>query len=905
MRSLWLSFCLMCALLLSTVSVAQERGASGAATSPSATSGVPSITGPANSGPGTGAGPSAVPGRTTPAVPGQATAPGSEPASKPSVTTKPAGKEVPSGSKESADALERSRAAERAQREKAEQEKAAENKTQVPDQAIATPRNEFQDFIGQSLGRTLPMYGYDLFSGVPSTFAPGDRIPVTSDYVIGPGDEIIIRAWGQIDIDYRVVVDRNGNISIPKVGTINVAGIKYQDLNSYLKSAIGRIYRNFELNAAMGELRSIQILVVGQAQRPGTYTVSSLSTLVNALFASGGPSVKGSMRRIQLKRGNDVVTEFDLYDLLAKGDKSKDVRLLPGDVIYIPPIGRLVAISGSVNTPAIFELKAQTTLGDLIALAGGLTTTAAGQKVTVERIVDRRIRQVDEFQLDQAGLAKSLQDGDLISVFAISARFDNAVRLQGNVASPAPYPWREGMRVTDLLVDKNALIPSAYWGRQNQGLINSRYNKREINWDYAVVQRLQLDDLTTRLHAFNLGKAIRGDPQENMLLTPGDVVTVYAAEDALPKTENDVSLRGSIIGVTQRFVWRQGMRIRDLIPDARWLIDYYDYWSNLKGSGLKSDINWDYANLVRLQPSDLSKTVIPFDLGKAVLEKDAQNNVLLRPGDEITIFTKDDLQVAVSKQAAYVQAEGELNRAGLYRVERGETLRQFVVRIGGLAPNAYLFGAEFARESVRITQQKRLDEAIDRLEAEIQRNAANKTQSGLSTEDAASFSAQAQAQLALVAKLRQMKATGRIVLEVPAGASRLGDLPDLVLEDGDRFFVPAKPSTVGVMGTVYNASAYIYRPDKRLADYLAQAGGPTKDADIASLYVLRADGSVMSKRQAGLFTRFEGERLMPGDTIVVPEQLEKFKLSKELRDWSQIFYQFAIGVAGLKVLKGF
>ena len=260
-------------------------------------------------------------------------------------------------------------------------------------------RNKFQDFVAISLGRDLPMFGYELFADVPSTFAPVDRVPVTPDYVVGPGDELLIRAWGQVDIDYRATVDRNGAINIPRVGNITVSGIRYQDLGGYLKNAIGRVFRNFELNVTLGELRSIQVFVVGQARRPGNYTVSSLSTLVNALFASGGPSESGSMRRIQLKRGAKVVTEFDLYDLLLKGDKSKDARLLPGDVIYIPPIGPLAAVAGGVNVPAIYELRDGATLGGLLDAAGGLATTAAGQRVTVERIRDRQAREVDEFVL--------------------------------------------------------------------------------------------------------------------------------------------------------------------------------------------------------------------------------------------------------------------------------------------------------------------------------------------------------------------------------------------------------------------------------------------------------------------------------------------------------------------------
>src|ERR1039458_5592965 len=339
-----------------------------------------------------------------------------------------------------------------------------------PSETAALPqleRNEFQDFIAQSTGRVLPLYGFNLFPGAPSTFAPVDNIPMTLDYVIGPGDELLIRVWGQIDGEYRLAVDRDGTITIPKVGTISVSGIRIQDLQGYVRNAIARNFRNFELSVSLGQLRSIQIFVVGQARGPGSYTVSSLSTLVTALFASGGPSGTGSMRRIQLKRGDKTVSEFDVYDFLAKGDKSKDVRLLPGDVIFIPPVGQLVAVCGSVKASAISSIKDKASLADLIDLAGGLTTTAAGQKVLLERIEDRKVRRVDEFSLDQAGLARAVKDGDLISVLSISPKFDNAVTLRGNVAAPLRYPYRDGMRITDLIPEKDALIVADYYTRKN------------------------------------------------------------------------------------------------------------------------------------------------------------------------------------------------------------------------------------------------------------------------------------------------------------------------------------------------------------------------------------------------------------------------------------------------------
>ncbi|MBY0579328.1 MAG: SLBB domain-containing protein [Burkholderiales bacterium] len=779
--------------------------------------------------------------------------------------------------------------------------------TEAKRQPLAIEETEFQQFIAASIGKTLPMYGYSMFDGVPSTFAPVDHIPVTPDYVVGPGDEIVIRAWGQVDIDFRATIDRLGQIYIPKVGSLNVAGLKYQDLQGYIKTAIGRNFRNFELEVNLGQLRSVQIYVVGQARRPGSYTVSSLSTLVNALFASGGPSTKGSMRHIQLKRQDRVVTEFDVYDFLLKGDKSKDMPLQSGDVIYIPPIGPQVAISGSVNVPAVYELQENSTFSDLIALAGGLSNVAAMQKASVEQILDRKLRKVDEIQFDKDGLARKMQDGDVVKIYPISQRFDNAVKLQGHVASPIRMVWHKGIRVTDLLGGKDGLIPGAYWDRQNGGVLSGRYSRQEVNWDYAVIQRLNEDNLTTKLFAFNLGKAIQGDMGENVLLQPGDIVNIYSADESLPKTENDVALNGSIFTPSKkRFVWHKGMRIRDMIPNAQWLIDYYDYWLSWNGKNLNSGINWEYANVVRLQPNDLSRTMLTFDLGKAVLENDSANDIELSPGDEVSIFTNDEIQIPTAKTVRHVRMEGEFNHAGIYEARPGETLRQLVARMGGVTGNAYLFGAEFTRESTRQLQQQRLDQAISRMEQDMQKSAAASAGGAINPEDVTAVKLQIENQKAMLEKMKALRATGRIVLEISPDSSSIKDIPDIALEDGDRFYVPSMPSTVGVFGEVYSENgAFIYKSGKRVSDYLAQAGGPTRDADSDRTFVLRADGSVVNKEgRRGLFSSsFGGMELMPGDTVVVPQQLDKYSFMRGLRDWTSIISQFALGAAAIKVLK--
>jgi protein involved in polysaccharide export with SLBB domain len=667
---------------------------------------------------------------------------------------------------------------------------------------------DFQRLVEASLGKPLPVYGENLFENVPTTFAPIDRVPVTSDYVIGPGDELLIRAWGQIDLDIHARVDRNGAIYVPKVGNLNVAGLRYDQVQEFLKAHIGRIYQNFDLNVTLGELRSIDVFVVGQARRPGRYTVSSLSTLANAVFSSGGPSPSGSMRHIELKRGKNMVTDFDLYDLLLKGDKSKDVLLLPEDVIYISPIGPQVALGGQVNVPAIYELKTETSLGEVLQLAGGLSTTADGAKVYIEEIKNRKDRSIEEVKLDPAGLAHPLKDGDILNFSLISPRFENSVTLRGNVASPGRYPWHEGMRVDDLIPNREFLITSEYWKQQN---------------------------------AINLqAQASGGRPSSEL---------------------NDVKRNAP-------------------------------------------EINWDYAVVQRMSTRDLSTELLPFNLGKAVLEHDESANLPLQAGDIVTIFSQTDLRVPREQQTKLVRLEGEFSAAGIYRVRPGEKLQDLVIRTGGLASSAYLYASVFTRESTRAQQQERLDMVIAQTERDIARQAAQSAQNAKTADEAAAAKAALEAQRASLDKLRQLRADGRIVLNLHPNDENVEAIPEIPLEDGDIFYVPSRPIVVSVVGDVYNQGSFLQQPGKTVLTYLRNAGGPTRNADRRRIFVVRANGAVVSKDAASGFWSggFDSMVLMPGDAVVVPENLNPGAALRNFKDWSQILFNFGLAAAAIKVL---
>ncbi len=449
--------------------------------------------------------------------------------------------------------------------------RAGGQREQPSQQLPPEPENDFQNFVRVDTGQALQLFGYQFFRNVPSTFAPLDRVPVTDQYLIGPGDELLIRVWGQVVLNARMTVDRDGNIYIPRVGAVSVAGVRYDQLHNRISDAIGRYYHGYQVDVSIGRLRSIQVYVAGFARRPGVYTVSALSTLVNALFVSGGPSYRGSMRSIQLKRAGKVVAELDLYEFLLHGDASKDVQLMPEDVIVVPAVGPLVAIMGAVNVPAIYEARDSMELKSLISDAGGLSTIADGTVLRIESIENRKTRTVEEVPYSEEGLKRVLHDGDVVHVLPLSPRIENAVILRGNVAVPGRYPFQPGMRIHDLIPSREFLLTPNFWNRQvavsrehpyapplNAGptptptppeKTSIRLSAPEINWNYAVIQRINPADLSTRLIPFNLSRALERQDSDDVPLVAGDIVTIFSQRDvAVPRDQQTrfVTVEGEI-----------------------------------------------------------------------------------------------------------------------------------------------------------------------------------------------------------------------------------------------------------------------------------------------------------------------------------------------------------------------
>jgi protein involved in polysaccharide export with SLBB domain len=764
------------------------------------------------------------------------------------------------------------------------------------------------------------VYGRKLFDEVPTTFAPVEHIPVPADYVLGPGDQLLIRAWGKIDIDARVTVDRNGQIYLPKVGSLTVAGLRYEQVEGFLHSSIGALFKDFQLNVTLGQLRSIQIFVLGNARQPGGYTISSLSTLVDALFATGGPSATGTMRHIQLLRGGQTVADFDLYDLIQKGDKSHDARLLPGDVIYIPPVGAQVAISGDVNEPGIYELKGETTVGDALKGAGGVTSLANTERVLLERIEDHSSREVEEFSLDASGQGRLLRDGDLLQVFPISPRFKNAVTLRGNVAQPGLYPWKQGMRISDLIPSRDFLVTRNYWNSENHLVPPisthpfgdpraNRFGNSQTDQfgstqtDQSGISHTsergnQSEDRYGNQRADQSGNAQTDQSGEAQTDQSGEAQTdqsgmLYANQPGDQGTDQYGNSRSDQLGnpqtdhaetlrTDQHRDQGRGQFTNSRIP----IIDTVGQNN--------AEINWEYALIERLDEKDLSTRLIPFRLASAIDDTTSADNRLLKPGDVVTIFSSADLALPMAKHSLFVRVGGEVNAPGVYQMNPGDTLRDVVQKAGGLTPHSYLYASIFTRVSTRIAQEKELKQSLEQMQRELFSKYANSTPTTGQT--AIDQQAQLGMQQTAIAKISAIQPTGRVVLEMKPEAAGVEDIPKFPLEDGDAFYIPPQPDTVQVSGSVYNVNAFRFEPRKRLIAYLNAAGGPTREADGKRIFVIRADGTVLSRQSRNSHTHgnFEKLAMFPGDTIVVPEKFKSSNGLQNFANYAQIISGFAM-----------
>lgn len=671
----------------------------------------------------------------------------------------------------------------------------------------------FQRLVFENTGRKLQPFGSKALQQTVDLGAASNA-PVSADYEIGAGDQILVRVWGAIDVNHSAMVDRDGQLTIPTVGTFPVAGVRARNLDQFLRAEIGKYYKNFNLSASLGKLSGVNIFVAGQALAPGMHTVGSTSTLASVVFSVAQPGVNGSFRNVQLKRGGETVATFDLYDLLRKGELNNDRKLRAGDVVFVGQVGPRVALNIDSPAAAIFELKPGETLADVLDIAGVDKTLLRQDTVLIEgfNVANPAApRAVEQLSYSRALNQATLADGDIVTLFQTRSQFSNAVTLKGNVATAARYPHVQGMRVADLIPDTDALIQDSYYKKKG-----------------ALV-------------LFN------EDDTDN-------VKEIEVIEDTI--------------------------------------------------TNLLEPINWDYAVVERLDKIELKTRLIPFNLRKA-LAKEAEHNLQLQPGDVVTIFSARDADIPRERSTALIKVTGEVQAPGYYQIAPGETLRDVLVKAGGLANNAYLFGTKLSRRSLAAVQEEQKQKALEQAERLLVSAQASNAASAITANDAANSQKQAQVQAAYLERLRNMKPEGRVVLDIEPNAKTIAELPPLELLDGDVVAVPALPGQVAVLGSVYSQGIYAYEKGNTVFNYLDMAGGAAKGSDKGSIFVIRANGKVDSAQQgwvpfvSGLY----GKRALPGDAIYVPEDFERVSLTKTLIDISQIFYQVGLGAAAVNALK--
>jgi polysaccharide biosynthesis/export protein len=683
----------------------------------------------------------------------------------------------------------------------------------VPSEPLAreqknTWRADFESMVVSQLGRSVPLFGESFFSS-SEQFKPNEAIAIPDNYVLAVGDEVQTRAWGEIEIDHTGAIDRDGNLFVPRIGAVRLAGTKLSAIHSVLKGAIGANYRNFQLAVSLNTTRTITVHAVGLARRPGSHQISAYSNFIDAIMAVGGPSNKANFRNVRLKRAGRIVAELDLYIFMSKGRSEVSIKVEANDEIVFEVAGQYAALVGQVVTPAIFQLTPLSTLAELLLLSGGFDLAARRDRVLIERTDDNFRRTAQWVEVSSSFTTFKLEAGDIVTVLPMSPKLENVVSLQGEVAIPLRQPWREGLKVSDLIPSAEFLVNPEHWQRHND-----RTSREKLS-----------------------------------------------------------------IAVTKQEIKPPG-----------------------------PNVHWEYASIERLNPGSQSTNLVAINLRKAIIYRDPLHDVMLQPGDILTVYSQESMRVASSQKRKHVRIEGEVGAAGVYPLNDGENLVDLIRKAGGLGRNAHLFGVELQRVSTRELQMQRLQEIADRLESDLLRSFASRTRNIISTTEADAAGSESDAIKSLLAKVRSTKPTGRVVLGLSLKLESFESLPDITLEDLDTIFVPKLPNVVNVMGSVVQSGSFLFEKNKAPGHYLKQAGGTSAFADRANIYVIRADGSVHQTGQwvlpvVGVAFGGLNVDIFPGDTIVVPEHVNSTTLVKNLRDWTQVLYQFGLGAAGLKILR--
>jgi polysaccharide export outer membrane protein len=742
----------------------------------------------------------------------------------------------------------------------------------------ADPRLEAMTFRVKLLPvePVVRLFGYDIFTTAVPTFVPATDVPVPSNYIIGPGDTLTVQIAGDSTGVYPLVVGRDGQVNVPEIGPVAVAGLSFDAAKEKIETEVSDRLIGSRAYVSVGALRSIQVFVLGEAARPGSYTVSGLSTITNALFAAGGVREIGTLRKIQLKRDGRTVQTFDFYDMLVSGDSSGDARLLAGDVILIPPIGPTATALGEVRRPAIYELHEGDTASDLIRLAGGLTPEADARRVRIERVDNQRERVSVTLDVSAGrGGEARLSAGDVMDVDAIRARLEGVVALMGHVYRAGRVQYRPGMRLTDLVGSLDELMPNA----------DTRYALvRRESGPTRVVSAISAD-----LTAAFAAPGSAADP----ILQARDTVYVFdlaSSRDRVVKPiledlerqsnalapQQVVTIRGRV-KVAGSYPLEPGMTVRDLIR---------------AGGGFDQAAYTGEAELSRYQVvggQRREEQLISINLASLVAG-DASADLPLQPFDQLVV--KEMPQWSDQESISIM---GEVQFPGVYPIRRGETLRAVIKRAGGLTDLAFSKGAVYTREDLRAREDRQLRLLAERLQRDLASLSLQAAQSGES--DAAEAMSVGQSMLR---DLQSTQAVGRLVINLDdVMAAQPGEPSDLIVRAGDALVIPRLAQEVMVLGEVQNATSHLYRSDLDRDDYIQLSGGVTQRADTDRTFVVRADGSVAAGESGRWFSRGAPRDVRQGDTIVVPIDAERMRPLSTWTAVTTIMYNIAVAVAAV------
>lgn len=675
----------------------------------------------------------------------------------------------------------------------------------------------------------LEKFGYDFFRSARGSEHIDLSVPV--GYIIGPGDSIDLNLFGNTNAAYRLVVNRDGVINFPEMGPISVAGLSFESLRREVALRVAEQLIGVRVSVTLGPLRSINVFVLGDVEHPGRHLVSGFSTVVNALMAARGVKKTGSLRQIEVKRGGRVVSRLDIYDFLLHGDTRGDVRVQQGDVVFVPPVGDTVAVYGEVKRPAIYEVRGEATVADLLALAGGRLATASAAGVRLTR-VEPHGSSVREVGWDGVG-REAMRSGDIVQVPVKLDKLHRSVRLSGHVRQAGLYGWVPGMWLTDLLPDAAALKPRAdlrYLLVRREIQPNARIELLSPNIEAAWRKPRTAADVTLL-------------PRDTVYVfrrevSRGDIVRNLIERDRVANVEGGVQIQGTYPVV-------KGMRVSDLIR---------------AGGGLHRVAYRTDAELLRysLVGNERLWNTVQVDLA-GVLAGDPAADIPIEPLDRLYVKRRSAVETR------RVNVSGRVRFPGEYSIGRGERLSRLLQRAGGLTDDAFAQGAIFLRTELRRREQENIRQLADRFETELASVA-------LGSEEGAQRLATGQT---LLNRLRNTAATGRLVIDLPAIIA--GDSEkDVVLQGGDQLLVPETPQEVSVTGEVQRSASHLYDPDLDRDDYIRLSGGTTDRADLSRIYVLRASGGVSAENSASRFFYRSNvtAAIRPGDSIIVPLDAE-------------------------------